>query len=94
MTLSRLLAAFATAFVAAAPAMAADPAKVFRYAFEVAETGFDPAEISDLYSSNVIAHIFDPPLAYDYLARPIKLVPNTLAALRWVQKFKTGRNAC
>ena len=81
MTLSRLLAAFAAAFVAAAPAMAADPAKVFRYAFEVAETGFDPAEISDLYSSNVIAHIFDPPLAYDYLARPIKLVPNTLATM-------------
>ena len=55
--------------------------KVFRYAFEVAETGFDPAEISDLYSSNVIANIFDTPLTYDYLARPLKLVPNTLAAM-------------
>ena len=56
---------------------AADPNKVFRYAFEISETGFDPAEISDLYSSNVIANIFDTPLTYDYLARPPKLVPNT-----------------
>jgi ABC-type transport system substrate-binding protein len=62
-------------------AAAANPGKVFRYAFEIAETGFDPAEISDLYSSYVIANIFDTPLAYDYLARPVKLVPNTLAAM-------------
>jgi ABC-type transport system substrate-binding protein len=60
---------------------AAENTKVFRYAFQVAETGFDPAEISDLYSSNVIANIFDPPLAYDYLARPVKLIPNTLEAM-------------
>ena len=64
-----------------APAGAADPSKVFRYAFEVGETGFDPAQISDLYSSNLVANIFDPPLTYDYLARPIKLIPNTLAAM-------------
>jgi ABC-type transport system substrate-binding protein len=47
----------------------------------VAETGFDPAEISDLYSSYVVANIFDTPLTYDYLARPVKLIPNTLAAM-------------
>ncbi len=47
----------------------------------MAETGFDPAEISDLYSSNLIANIFDTPLTYDYLARPLKLVPNTLEAM-------------
>ncbi len=76
-----LLALLAMAALAGAPAAAADPAKVFRYAFEVAETGFDPAEISDLYSSNVIANLFDTPLTYDYLARPIRLVPNTLAAM-------------
>src|SRR5438045_3042365 len=62
-------------------AAAAANSKVFRYAFEIAETGFDPAEISDLYSSYIIANIFDTPLAYDYLARPVKLVPNTLAAM-------------
>ncbi|TMG80821.1 MAG: bicyclomycin resistance protein [Betaproteobacteria bacterium] len=55
--------------------------KVLRYAFLVAETGFDPVQINDLYSSNIIAHIFDPPLDYDYLARPSKVKPNTAAAL-------------
>ncbi len=80
MRLSTLLVPLSLALAAPA-ARAADTEKVFRYAFEVAETGFDPAQISDLYSSNVVANIFDPPLAYDYLARPIRLVPNTLAAL-------------
>jgi ABC-type transport system substrate-binding protein len=70
-------------------AAAAGPAKVFRYAFPVAETGFDPAEISDLYSSDVIDHIFDAPLTYDYLARPVKLVPNTLAAMPEVSESGT-----
>ncbi len=64
-----------------AVAAAADPSKVLRYAFPISESSFDPAEISDLYSSNIIAHIFDAPLTYDYLARPIKLVPNTLVAM-------------
>ena len=74
-------ALLAAAALAAPPAPAADPQKVFRYAFSVAETGFDPAELSDLYSSNLIANIFDAPLTYDYLARPVKLVPNTLEAM-------------
>ena len=64
----------------AIPAASQD-AKVFRYAFWAAETGFDPAQLSDLYSSTLIAQVFDPPLQYDYLARPIKLIPNTLAAM-------------
>jgi ABC-type transport system substrate-binding protein len=86
---SRAAAALSISLAAAFPCAAADPAKVFRYAFEVAETGFDPAEISDLYSSNVVANIFDPPLAYDYLARPVKLVPNTLAAMPEVSENGT-----
>ena len=77
--LFRLLLALAAACALAPAALA--QTKVFRYAFEVAETSFDPAEISDLYSSNVIANIFDPPLSYDYLARPVKLIPNTLEAM-------------
>ena len=44
----------------------ADPNKVLKYAFEVAETGFDPAQISDWYSSIVNEQIFDTPLQYDY----------------------------
>ncbi|MGH6608931.1 MAG: ABC transporter substrate-binding protein [Burkholderiaceae bacterium] len=75
----------ATPIAASAP-IAAQPAndnglKVLRYAFRVAESGFDPAQVSDLYSRTVIAHMFDSPLAYDFLARPAKLVPNTAAAL-------------
>jgi ABC-type transport system substrate-binding protein len=55
--------------------------KVLRYAFRVAETGFDPAQVNDFYSSSVIANIFDAPLAYDFIARPAKVVTNTAEAL-------------
>jgi len=55
--------------------------KVLRYAFPVAETGFDPAQISDLYSRIITAHIFEAPLAYDHLARPFKLKPSTAMAM-------------
>jgi ABC-type transport system substrate-binding protein len=66
---------------AAGPASAADPNKVFRYAFPVAETSFDPQRISDLYSNILNGSMFDAPLKYDYLARPLRLKPNTLAAM-------------
>ncbi|MBB3284062.1 ABC transporter substrate-binding protein [Mitsuaria sp. BK037] len=62
-------------------APAAQPEKVLRYAFLVAETGFDPAQLSDLYSRIVTAHIFESLYNYDYLARPFKLKPNTAAAM-------------
>jgi ABC-type transport system substrate-binding protein len=55
--------------------------KVLRYAFPAAETGFDPAQISDLYSATIAAHIFESLLTYDYLARPAKLRPQTAAAM-------------
>jgi ABC-type transport system substrate-binding protein len=55
--------------------------KVLHYAFPIAETGFDPVQINDLYSSIILDHIFDPPLTYDYLARPPKVKPNTAARL-------------
>jgi hypothetical protein len=56
---------------------AADMNKTLRVSFQVAETGFDPQAISDLYSEFVNRHIFDALYYYDYLARPYKLVPNT-----------------
>jgi ABC-type transport system substrate-binding protein len=62
----------------AAPAAAE---KQLRYAMRVAETGFDPVQINDLYSSILLSHIFDAPLTYDYLARPAKVKPNTAVAL-------------
>jgi len=49
--------------------------RVLRYAFGVAETGFDPAQISDIYSRTVTAHIFEAFYTYDHLARPPKVVP-------------------
>ena len=49
--------------------------KVFRYAFPIAETGFDPPQLSDLYSRIVTANIFDALYTYDYLARPAKVIP-------------------
>ena len=59
----------------------AQPLKVLRYAFPIAETGFDPAQISDLYSRTVASNIFEAPLTYDYLARPAKFKPQTAQAL-------------
>jgi ABC-type transport system substrate-binding protein len=75
------LAAGALTAGAAAPAHAAQPRKVLRYAFRVAETGFDPAQVNDLYSSTIIANLFEAPLTYDYLARPAKIVPNTAESM-------------
>jgi ABC-type transport system substrate-binding protein len=70
-------------------APAAEP-KVLRYAFRIAESGFDPAQISDLYSRTVAANIFDAPLKFEFLARPARVRPNTAAALPEVSAdFKT-----
>ena len=76
----RLLCAFAV-FLLIKPAHPADPQKVLRVTFQVAETGFDPVRVSDLYSGTVIEAIYDTLLTYDYLARPAKLVPNAAVAL-------------
>ncbi|MDP2008061.1 MAG: ABC transporter substrate-binding protein [Rubrivivax sp.] len=59
----------------------ASPARTLRVAFDFAETGFDPPRVGDQSSIRVIAHIFEPLLAYDPLARPAVLVPLTAAAL-------------
>ncbi|MBW8892981.1 MAG: bicyclomycin resistance protein, partial [Burkholderiales bacterium] len=70
------------------PAQAAD--KVLRYAFKVAETGFDPVQVTDIYSKAVIAGILDAPLEYDFGARPFKLRPATLKAMPEISAdFKT-----
>jgi len=62
-------------------AHAAEPPKTFRYAWQIAETTFDPQKIIDLYSNIANNAMFDPPLKYDYLARPLKLEPNTLTSM-------------
>jgi ABC-type transport system substrate-binding protein len=55
--------------------------KVLRIPFLIAETNFDPAFASDLYSNNVIDEILEPPLTYDMLAQPAKLKTQTLEAM-------------
>ncbi len=69
------------ALIGAPPALAAEPAKVFRYAFPIAETSLDPQKGYDLYSSLINNAIFDSPLKYNYLARPLRLEPNVLNAM-------------
>jgi len=64
--------------------------KVLRQAFKIAETGFDPAQISDSYSKSIAGGIFDAPLEYDFGARPFKLRPATLAEMPEISAdFKT-----
>jgi oligopeptide transport system substrate-binding protein len=78
-TLPRLLRAALLALAAACalPVPAADLNKVVREVFPVAETGFDPAAVHDLYSGTILQAIFETLYTYDYLARPSKVVPLT-----------------
>jgi ABC-type transport system substrate-binding protein len=72
--------------------------KVLRYAFRVAETGFDPAQISDIYSRTVTPHIFEALFQYDPLARPAKVRPLTALGqpessadfMTWTVKLRPG----
>ena len=85
---------------AALAALAADAGgtRVLRYAFRVAETGFDPAQVIDLYSRTVTPHIFEGLYGYDHLARPARIKPQTAAAMpevsadwrTWTVKLQPG----
>ncbi len=67
--------------IASAAAAQGDAKKVLRYAFPIAETGFDTVQLSDLYSRTVTANIFDGLYDYDHLARPFKIKPNTAVGM-------------
>jgi len=60
---------------------AGEPAKVLRMAALQSENSFDPARESEESSLQYCENIFDAMLTYDYLARPARLVPNTLAQM-------------
>src|SRR5512142_3204016 len=62
-----------------------DPAKTLRVGFSIAETSFDPPFASDAASDGIIENVFDTMLDYDYLARPVVLVPRALAAMATVE---------
>ncbi len=68
------------------PAYAADPGKTLHVTFPIAETSFDPAFASDGASDNIIANVMESMLDYDYLVRPVKLVPRTLEAMPTVEE--------
>ncbi len=55
--------------------------KILRVSFYSAESTFDPAKISDLFSRTVTPHIFESLYAYDALARPVKIRPLTAAGM-------------
>ncbi len=89
---SRWLCGIGLVFLGASSlqAQSRPPEKVLRYAFEIAETGFDPAQISDYYSRTATENMFDALYRYDYLARPAKVVPNVAQGLPVIaEDFKT-----
>jgi ABC-type transport system substrate-binding protein len=82
----RALALLLLAWLCTAPARAADapappPEKVLRYSFRIAETGFDPPQLSDLYSRTIVANIFDSLYEWEFLARPVRMRPRTAAGM-------------
>ena len=55
--------------------------KVIKIAFRAAENGFDPQQIEDRYSTGICENIFESFLTYDWLARPVKLAPQTVESV-------------
>ncbi len=67
---------------ASAPATGTRGAKTLHLAFATPETTFDPPQTnSDGNTATILAQILEAPLGYDYLARPVALVPVTATAL-------------
>jgi len=86
-----MIRGLATLLLAAAlgTAQAAEP-KLLRYAFSSAETGFDPSQLTDIYSRTVTANIFEALYRYDHLARPVRLLPLVAAGAAEISPdFKT-----
>ncbi|WP_428243057.1 ABC transporter substrate-binding protein [Gynuella sp.] len=69
---------FSAALASSSLLYAADMNKTLRLSFVAGATGFDPAKVSDNYSNSINENIYDTLLTYDYLARPIKIIPNVV----------------
>jgi len=82
-TLFALLFAGATCTLpaGAAPAAPVKGEKVLHLFLSTSETGLDPAAASDIATLSLLENLFDPLLRYDYLARPVKLRPNTATSM-------------
>ena len=64
-----------------APTRAIAVEKVLHVLVTTPESSLDPAVASDVPSVAINENIFEPMLRYDYLARPLKLKPNTLKSM-------------
>jgi ABC-type transport system substrate-binding protein len=74
----------------ALPAAHGAELKTLRYALEIAETGFDPVELTDLYSRAIADNIFDAPYRFAYLAAPGTVEPSSADGMPEVSSdFKT-----
>ncbi len=81
-----------------AKAATATGPKTLRYAFRVAETGFDPIKVTDLYSRIIIGHLLEGLYTYDHLARPVRMRALTADGMpevsddfkTWTLKVKPG----
>ncbi len=76
----------AAAGIAPAAALAQSPSRIgrktLRLPIPTPETTLDTVQTnSDLRTSEILAHIFEAPLTYDYLARPARLALATAAAM-------------
>jgi ABC-type transport system substrate-binding protein len=95
MNLIRILVVAALAagpWLGLSPALAQDgaPKKVLRYAFRVAESNFDPAQITDLYSRTVAVGFFEAPYEFEFMAKPARMRPATAAGMPEISDdFKT-----
>jgi oligopeptide transport system substrate-binding protein len=63
------------------PTAKADLNKVLRVAFPVAESGFDPQAQSDRYSADVMRNLMETPYQVDYLARPVRFIPQVAESM-------------
>ena len=68
----------------AAPAVSG---KTLNVLLTTPESALDPAVASDIATLSINENIFEPMLRYDYLARPVKLKPNTLNSMPEITKI-------
>ncbi|MFC6519586.1 ABC transporter substrate-binding protein [Undibacterium arcticum] len=59
----------------------ADSNKILHLSFEAADDGFDLTRTNSLYTNWLAEGVFESLLAYDYLARPAKLIPGVAEAM-------------
>jgi ABC-type transport system substrate-binding protein len=69
--------------------LASDTPKTLRTLIVSGETTFDPAVASDVNTLSILENLFDPLLRYDYLARPVRLQPNTALEMPRVSDDRT-----